>query len=155
MPTLEEVEAHERELVLSRGDLAFLYRLGSRMADDALARALPLVIQVRLGRRLVFAAALPGSTESNHRWARRKSRIVEHFEQSSMRVRLANERDGEDVGSRHSLPVERYAAHGGAFPLLVAGVGFVGVVVVSGLPQADDHAFVVEHLRSHIAEAGA
>ena len=31
-------------------------------------------------------------------------------------------------------------------PVLVAGVGPVGTVGVSGLPQADDHAFVVEQL---------
>ena len=38
------------------------------------------------------------------------------------------------------------AAHGGAFPILLDKTGCVGVVAVSGLPQEDDHRFVVEQL---------
>ncbi|MDF2808182.1 MAG: hypothetical protein K0S43_3128, partial [Cellulosimicrobium sp.] len=42
------------------------------------------------------------------------------------------------------------AAHGGAFPVRVDGVGIVGVVTVSGLAQGDDHALVTEALRSFL-----
>lgn len=42
------------------------------------------------------------------------------------------------------LDAALYAAHGGAFPVWIWDVGVVGVVTVSGLPQADDHALVVE-----------
>src|SRR5262245_16800316 len=150
-PTLEEVEGQERRLVLPRADLASLYALGRRMADTALERELPLLIQVRLGDRVVFAAALPGSTALNARWAERKSRLAALFEQSSLRVRLVHERNEEDVPSRHALSVEDVADHGGAFPLRVDGVGVIGSVVVSGLPQLDDHAFVVEMLEAHLS----
>ena len=44
-----------------------------------------------------------------------------------------------------------YAAHGGAFPITIKDVGVVGTVAVSGLPQADDHALVVELLERFIA----
>jgi uncharacterized protein (UPF0303 family) len=124
------------------------------MADAALERGLPVLIQVRLGRRLVFVAALPGSTRSNDHWAARKARLAARFEQSSMRVRLSNPPDGEAVHERQALPRERFAAHGGAFPLTVAGTGFVGTVVVSGLPQVQDHALVVEMLEAHLAAGG-
>lgn len=149
-PTVEELEEQERRLVLPRADYASLYRLGRLMGDTALERGLPVLIQVRFGRRLVFVASLPGATASNDDWAARKSRLAAWFEQSSLRVRLVNQGDGQDVHVRHSLPHERFAAHGGAFPLRVAGVGVVGTVVVSGLPQVQDHAFVVEMLEAHI-----
>ena len=44
------------------------------------------------------------------------------------------------------LDRDAYAAHGGAFPVTVRGVGVVGTVAVSGLPQLEDHAFVVRVL---------
>lgn len=150
-PTLAEVEAQERRLVLPSADPAALYRLGRRMADTALERGLPVRIEIRRGEQRVFVAALPGSTASNEEWAERKSRLASWFEQSSMRVRLAHPPDGEAVYDRHTLDRRRFAAHGGAFPLRVEGVGTIGTVVVSGLPQVQDHAFIVEKLEAHLA----
>lgn len=44
-----------------------------------------------------------------------------------------------------------YAIHGGGFPVRVQGVdGVVGVIVVSGLKQEDDHQVIVEVLRDFI-----
>ena len=40
--------------------------------------------------------------------------------------------------------------HGGAFPLAVEGAGVIGTVVVSGLPQLDDHAMVVKALHQFL-----
>jgi uncharacterized protein (UPF0303 family) len=153
-PTLEELDEQERRLGLPRADLASLYALGRQMADTARERQLPVLIQVRHGSRLVFVASLPGSTASNDSWAERKSRLAARFEQSSLRVGVAHRGDGPDVHARHALPVEQYAAHGGAFPLRVEAAGVVGTVVVSGLPQLDDHAFVVEMLEAHLAAGG-
>jgi len=44
-----------------------------------------------------------------------------------------------------------FAAHGGAFPIRIRDVGVVGSISVSGLPQADDHAFVVEMIEAFLA----
>ncbi len=39
-----------------------------------------------------------------------------------------------------------YASHGGGFPIHVTGAGIIGAVTVSGVPQRQDHGFVVEQL---------
>ncbi len=62
---------------------------------------------------------------------------------------------GTSFNEKHDLPLQEYAAHGGAFPVRVEGVGIVGVVTVSGLAQGDDHALVTEALRSFLGRAGA
>lgn len=149
-PTIDELEAQERALVLPQADLGSLHTLGRMMSKAAAERGLPIVIQIRSGGRLVYVAALPGSTASNDEWATRKARVTQHFEQSSLLVRLLHERDGTDVNSRHALSAELFQAHGGAFPLRVQDVGVIGSVVVSGLPQVDDHAFVVEQLETFL-----
>nr|WP_275575844.1 MULTISPECIES: heme-binding protein [unclassified Microbacterium] len=66
--------------------------------------------------------------------------------------RLSFRAAGGDFDTDARLDTTEYAAHGGVFPLTIAGVGVVGTVGVSGLPQADDHAFVVEQLRAWIAD---
>ena len=151
-PPIDELEAQERDLVLDRADLASLHDLGRQMATAAADRELPIVIQIRAGARLVYVAALPGSTASNDLWAARKARVTEHFEQSSLLVRLDHERDGQDINTAHTLPPDLYKAHGGAFPLRARGVGVIGSVVVSGLPQIEDHDFVVEQLKRFIGD---
>jgi uncharacterized protein (UPF0303 family) len=49
------------------------------------------------------------------------------------------------------LDVDSYAAHGGAFPVIVRNVGVIGTVTVSGLPQEQDHRLVVRILREFLA----
>jgi uncharacterized protein (UPF0303 family) len=48
-----------------------------------------------------------------------------------------------------------YATHGGAFPLRICNVGVIGTITVSGLPQADDYAFVVESIDRFLTDRRA
>lgn len=146
-----EIEAQERELVLPRFSHDDAWRLGSRLVELAAQRGLAVTIDVRKGSQQVFHAAREGTTPDNDSWVARKVRVVERFGASSFLVGTRARAKGQDFNDKHRLPLQEYAAHGGAFPLRVDGVGIVGVVTVSGLAQADDHALVVEALREHAA----
>ncbi|GAC1426962.1 MAG: heme-degrading domain-containing protein [Acidobacteriaceae bacterium] len=125
------------------------WQLGCLLRQMAVARNLPLVIDVRrFGNpdQPLFFCALPGTTPDNPRWIARKTRVVARFHRSSYHVGRLLEQAGRSFGERYNLPEEDYAAHGGGFPITVTNVGIVGSVTVSGLPQRDDHNIVVEAL---------
>ena len=145
---IAEIEAQERELVLTRFDNADAWRLGCLLVELASARQLPVAIDIRRGTQQLFHAALAGSVADNDTWIERKVRVVERYGASSYLVGRRLAAKGEQLDAGMGVDPARYAAHGGAFPIRIADVGVVGVVTVSGLPQADDHALVVEALRA-------
>lgn len=149
--TLARVEREEAELVLPRFDVTDAWTLGSRMREAAASARLPVVIGITLGEARVFHTALPGSSADNDGWLDRKTRVARRYGHSSYGVGLSFRAAGKDFDTDARLDPVQYAAHGGVFPITIAGVGMVGTVGVSGLPQADDHAFAVEHLRAFLA----
>ncbi len=147
---LDELEAQEAQLQFTRFDNDVAWALGVRLVEAARRQGLPLVVCVRRGAQLLFHAALPGTAPDNDAWLLRKCRVVERFGKSSYRVGAECSARGRSFEETYRLDPDTFAAHGGAFPVTVPGVGVVGVVAVSGLPQAHDHAFVVEELRGFL-----
>lgn len=137
--------------MLPRFEHADAWRLGSLLVELGTARGLPVAIDIRRGPQQVFHAALAGSAADNDHWIVRKVRVVERFAASSYLVGRRLAASGKQLDEAFGVDPRDYAAHGGAFPLRVEGAGVVGVVTVSGLPQADDHALVVEALTAFLA----
>ena len=119
------------------------------------ARDLAVTIEVRRLSRVVFRAARTGTNAHNDMYVAGKARIVERFGHSTMYERLSHLAQGTTFEDATSLAFPEYAPHGGGFPLAVGGTGVVGVAIVSGLPQEDDHALIVEVLSACVADAGA
>ncbi|MER7002659.1 heme-degrading domain-containing protein [Dactylosporangium sp. NPDC000555] len=143
---ITELEAQEERLRFDRFDNDDAWALGSLLVEVARERALPITIDVRRGGQQLFHAALPGTTPDNDRWIERKIRVVERMHASSFLVGRRLAAKGEAFDAEYGIDPAQYATHGGAFPIRVRDVGVVGVVTVSGLPQAEDHALVVEVL---------
>ena len=140
---IARVAEQERRLRLARFDLDLAWQLGTRLRDIAVARAQPLVIEIRLVRETVFYCAMNGTAPANADWARRKRNTVELLQRSSYGVGLSLSQEGRTLEQTMGLPARDYAHHGGSFPLQVEGVGCLGAVTVSGAPQREDHAIVV------------
>lgn len=145
--TIARLEQEERELVLAAFSYDEAWRLGTLLYAKAVERGLSVAIDIRLGDQQVFHAARPGSVPDNDSWIERKGRVVRRFGASSYLVGLRHQGRGTTFEEATALPLQEYAAHGGAVPLRVAGVGIVGVATVSGLKGSEDHALVVEALR--------
>lgn len=103
-------------------------------------------VEIELAGHLLFACATPTSNPGQVDWIRRKRNVVHRFARSSYAIGLVLEQNNETLQSRHCLKNSDYAAHGGGFPILLEGTGPVGSVVMSGLPQRDDHCLVIAAL---------
>ena len=120
--------------------------LGQEMLKIATSQKAPVIVQVRIGQQIIFHTALTGTTTENDWWINRKARVVEKFNHSSIYVRVSFEEKNQTFEEHSGLDNELYAAHGGGFPIIVAGQGVVGVALVSGLPQVEDHKMIIQGL---------
>ena len=144
--TLERLAAEETELRFTRFDYDDAWRLGTMLVDAGRARSLPIAIDINRGGQQLFHYAMEGTSPDNDAWLDRKARVVLRYGASSLAVGERFRAKGTTFEAGSFLDPALYAAHGGAFPLRVAGAGVIGVVAVSGLPQTEDHALVVRAL---------
>ncbi|MCX4731890.1 heme-degrading domain-containing protein [Streptomyces sp. NBC_01363] len=145
-PTISELIAQERRLTLPHFGYDDAYALGHLLVSMARKRHAPVAIDIRRGAQQMFHAALPGSSADNDAWIDRKRKVVERYGESSYLVGMRFRAKGTTFDDSSRLNPSVYAAHGGSFPIAVEGAGVIGSVTVSGLPQAEDHAMVVEAL---------
>jgi uncharacterized protein (UPF0303 family) len=144
---LSSLLAEEERLVFPSFDYQVGWDLGSALRAAALRENLPVAVLIRRNGQRIFHTALPGSSADNDAWLERKSAVVDRFGHSSFYVGCRARAEGDvDFNVSSRLDPEKFAAHGGAFPLRVMGSGCIGTIAVSGLPQVDDHRFVVEQL---------
>jgi len=149
-PSPEELLGHEEELQFRRFDNDTAWALGQSLVAAARERGAAVTVDIRRGEQQLFHATLPGTAADNDAWIERKNRVVRRFGHSSFYVGTVLRLEGRSLGEKFLLDERHYAAHGGAFPVIVRDVGVVGTVTVSGLPQAEDHRLVVEVLREFL-----
>jgi uncharacterized protein (UPF0303 family) len=145
-----ELLAQEDELQFLRFDHDTAWALGQALVAAAREGGLAVTVDIRHGDQQLFHAALAGTAADNDAWIERKNRVVRRFGHSSFYVGTMLALDGASIEEKFLLDPTLYAAHGGAFPVIVRDVGVVGTVTVSGLPQAEDHRLVVAVLREFL-----
>jgi uncharacterized protein (UPF0303 family) len=141
-------------LTLPSFDVVGALEIGEIAKSLGLARNLPIAIEVRLGDWIIYHASLPGSTPENDWWISRKARTVVLKQHSTMYERVSAEERGVDWHKENNLLDETHAIHGGGLPLITKHEGFVGMLLISGLPQIEDHLLGVEVLTEFLARKG-
>ena len=128
--------------------------IGQIATELGTERKLPIAIEVRIGDWIIYHVSLPGSTPENDWWISRKARTVMLKHHSTMYERVSAEERGVDWHKENNLPYETYAIHGGGLPIITKKDGFVGLLLISGLPQVEDHLLGVEVLTEFLARKG-
>lgn len=149
---LAVIEEQERLLRFPAFDADTAWKLGSLMRAKLVARGAGATFEIEVAGQVLFSAATVGATPGQADWIRRKRNVVRRFARSTYAVGRMLERDGQTMLERHGLELKDYASHGGGFPLYVEGVGCIGSIVLSGLPQREDHAMVVEAIAESLGK---
>jgi len=152
--TSTQLKNEEQILTLPSLDLIGALEIGEIAKSLGVARNLPIAIEVRLGDWIIFHASLPGSKPENDWWMSRKARTVMLKHHSTMYERVRAEERGADWHKANNLLDETHAIHGGGLPLITKNEGFIGMLLISGLPQVEDHLLGVEVLTEFLARKG-
>jgi uncharacterized protein (UPF0303 family) len=136
-----EIEAEESRLTFTRFDFADAWRIGQRLVEAAPA---PVVIRIVVADRVLFAAALDGTSVDNALWLDLKLNAVKHFGRSTLWLHHNLRAKGKSLAE---IPAGRLPMvdHGGGFPIRI-GSQVVGAIGVSGMPHEEDHRLIVEAL---------
>jgi uncharacterized protein (UPF0303 family) len=135
---------------LTNSDAVEIGEIATALGDQ---KSAPITVQVRIGDWIVYHASLEGSKPESDWWINRKVAVVLLKQHSTMYERVYAEERGVDWHKENNLQDETHAIHGGALPL-ITDEGFKGILIISGLPQVEDHLFAVEVLTEFLARKG-
>ncbi len=148
---LQELLRQEEELQFPSFTNDTALDLGMALLNAARTRGQPVTIDITRHGQQLFHFAMTGTSADNDHWIRRKNNVVARFGHSSYYMGRQLASAGQSMEDKYLLSSQEYAAHGGAFPLIVRGAGVIGAITISGLPQAEDHDVVVTTLRAFLA----
>jgi uncharacterized protein (UPF0303 family) len=144
----------EQILRFSAFDSDAAWQLGSLLRAALLERKAGGTVEIERDNQLLFACTTPGAKPGQADWIRRKRNTVRHFQRSSYAIGRELAVANQTLESAHQLSEVDFAAHGGGFPLWLKTADvpdvFAGTIILSGLPQRDDHNLVVTAIAKHL-----
>lgn len=147
---LDELERQEKELYFSEFTSETALEIGMRIVEKAKENGLVITTDITRNGHQLFHYAFDGTSPDNDQWIIKKNRVVSRFNKSSYHVGIELQKSGKSIEERSLLSSFEYAAHGGAFPIIIKNTGVVGTITVSGLAQKDDHELVVSVIKEFL-----
>ncbi|KAF2092130.1 hypothetical protein K490DRAFT_61575 [Saccharata proteae CBS 121410] len=155
---IESIAEIEQSLRFPRFTADDAWLLGNLLCNRLRDFDNPAVVNITLANcnQLLFhACSRPGTQPDNDIWVARKRKTVLRWGFSTWYMHNKLGGDEAKFQAKYMLgeTAGDYAIHGGGFPIRVTGVeGLVGVIVVSGLAQDQDHQIIVEQVTQFIKE---
>jgi uncharacterized protein (UPF0303 family) len=152
--TSSQLLLEEKMLELPELSIGDYLEIGQIASSFGIEQGLPIAVEVRVGDWIIYHASLPGSSPENDWWIGRKARVVKLKQHSTLFERVLAEERGINWHKENNLLDETHAIHGGGLPLITKSDGFVGTLLISGLPHVEDHLFGVKVLTEFLARKG-
>ncbi len=149
---LKELRQQEEDVQFTSFSNDMALQVGLALREEVRARGKAVAIDITRNGQQLFHFAMPGTASDNSEWIRRKNNVVNRFGHSSYYMGIYLKNAGQTMEEKYLISSHDYAAHGGAFPLIIRGVGAVGTITVSGLPQQEDHEVVITTLKKFVTD---
>lgn len=137
---ISKLQQQQKDLVLKKFDEDDAWKMGVWMREQASTNNYAVGMSISLNHKKVFHCTMPNTAPLSDDWLRRKENTVYKFFKSSFEMAYFLDKNEQTCHSRYGLAHEDFAIAGGGVPICVEGVGVVGAVAVTGLPQEKDHA---------------
>jgi uncharacterized protein (UPF0303 family) len=147
---LDQLLQEEKDLQFTQFTHKTAFEIGCRILEKAEAENKSILVDIQRNGQSLFHCAMEGKTLNNAQWAKRKNNVVRQFGRSSYYMGILLKSKKQTMTEWGFLDPNEYAAVGGAFPLIIKGVGVVGTITVSGLPQEEDHQLVTSVLKEFV-----
>lgn len=144
---LNQLLDEEHQLQFSQFNSETAWQLGSIIKNNAEQLDAKIAIDITVNGQQLFGYAMQGSTIDNLAWIKRKQNVVHRYQHSSWYMGLYYKNKGKSIEEASFVDNKHYAPFGGSFPLSVRGVGVIGSITVSGLPQYQDHLLLTQSIR--------
>ncbi|MDF2958297.1 MAG: heme-degrading protein [Paenibacillus sp.] len=148
---LTELLRQEEEIQFTRFSNATALGIGNKLIKEAEKAGKSITVDITRNGHCLFHHGMDGTSPDNAEWVRRKNNVVKRYGHSSFYIGTRLRSQGKKLEDNPAIPAMDYVASGGAFPLIIRGVGVVGSITVSGLPEKEDHDLVVRVLREHLS----
>lgn len=138
------LQQQQKDLVLKKFDEEDAWNMGVWMREEASKNNYAVGMSISLNHKKVFHCTMPNTAPLSDDWLRRKENTVYKFFKSSFEMAYFLDKNEQTAHSRYGLAHEDFAIAGGGLPITVEGVGVVGAVAVTGLPQEKDHGLAAD-----------
>lgn len=143
--------AKEQEKILrfKYVDLEMLKRISLNISKSIEERKATGYVQTIVNGTLVFSLCLPGATQNNEDWTRRKANLTARYWMSSLHATLNMKRNGKTLDIC-GMDSKDYGLSGGSFPILLESGICIGSITVSGMTEWEDHQVVADAIASEL-----
>ncbi len=123
------------------------WSLGNFLVDRIRTEKIVMCVSIRRPDGQIIFQYMPDKTTlNNQHWLDRKFRTAVQLGKSSYAAFVDTALTGKDLRF-HGLSEDVFALSGGAFPIRLTTGEMLAVVIVSGLPHEQDHAFLTKALK--------
>ena len=139
---LQELEQQEKDLQFKEFTNETALELGTLLIQEAKKNGHKITIDIMRNGHQLFHYAFEGTGPDNDRWIKGKVKVSNLMNHSSYHCQVYFENREKTIEEDFHLSHLEYLPYGGSFPIMIANVGMVGSITVSGLASDEDHRFV-------------